>query len=65
MNNSITQFTEKAKEDVLELKKEALYVSYPQYIGGFLGFFLVVLLFSYVIYSCYIIALFSSLSRKR
>ena len=37
---------QKAKEDILELKKEALYVSYPQYIGGFLGFFIVVLLFS-------------------
>lgn len=37
---------EKAKKDVLELKKEALYVNYPLYIGAFIGFILIVLLFS-------------------
>lgn len=42
----LIMLSERAKEDVLELKKEALYVSYPHYIGGFLGFFIVILLFS-------------------
>lgn len=42
----LIMLSEKARKDVLELKKEALYINYPLYIGAFIGFILIVLLFS-------------------
>ncbi|MBQ8886120.1 MAG: hypothetical protein IJY61_00270 [Candidatus Gastranaerophilales bacterium] len=42
----IVMLSELARKNVMELKKEALYINYPVYIGAFLGFNIVTLLFS-------------------
>lgn len=42
----LVMLSELARKNVMELKREALYVNYPLYIGAFLGLNLVVLVFS-------------------